>query len=248
MRRERGYGIGVSEPRQQPGPGAERGDRGPAAGAVLRGDPVPPAGTALVAAIAFGGLALLAARPGSPLAPLDTITSDELHELALRHPALVTALLAVSGIFSPGVFRVLGLGATLVVARRAPRLAVWAVVTLAGEGLLDTSLKLLVGRDRPVFAAPVATAGGYAYPSGHAFGSVVGVGVLLAIALPRLLRAGRPYVAGAAGVAAAIVLATGFSRVGLGVHWVTDVLAGWIAGVGWLAATVAVARRFPRRA
>lgn len=237
MHRARGYGGLVTGDRQHREGSAVRFPYGSSARS-------GPAVTALAAAAVFAAGALLT-RHGGPVQDLDRTVADGLHGVALRHPGLVTALRAVSAVLSPNDFRVLGAVAALAVARSAPRLAVWVVVTLAGQGPLDALLKLVVGRPRPVFPVPVATAAGYAYPSGHAFGSFVGCGVLLAVLLPRLPRGAAR--AGAVGVAAAVVLLVGWSRVGLGVHWLTDVFAGWVAGAGWLAVMVAVSRSRPFR-
>jgi len=65
---------------------------------------------------------------------------------------------------------------------------------------------------------------------------VVGVGALLLVGLPYAPRSWRPFLIGL-GVLA--VLAVGFSRLGLGVHYLSDVLGGYVLGAGWLAATTA---------
>src|SRR5205823_14443517 len=83
-------------------------------------------------------------------------------------------------------------------------------------------------------------------PSGHALGSIVGCGVLLLVLLPLVRSANGRRLCWAA--AAAIVLAVGFARVGLGVHYVSDVLAGWVLGLGWLAATTAAFQAWRREA
>jgi membrane-associated phospholipid phosphatase len=82
----------------------------------------------------------------------------------------------------------------------------------------------------------VETLTSFSFPSGHALGSIVGVGALLLAGLPWLSRAWRrPTIA----VGIAIVLLVGYARVGLGVHYVSDVVGGWILGAAWLAAMTA---------
>ena len=128
--------------------------------------------------------------------------------------------------------------------RSSRRLALWAAVTMAGAALLDVTVKTAVARARPHFGDPVAVAHGHSFPSGHALESLVGCGLLLLVALPVLRRGGR-LLAGLAAVV--VVVLIGFSRVGLGVHYVSDVLAGWLLAVAWLCATVAAFRVWQRR-
>lgn len=83
---------------------------------------------------------------------------------------------------------------------------------------------------------PVAHAASASFPSGHAIGSLVGVGALLLVLLPYARRSTRPAWT-AFGVL--VVLAIGFSRLGLGVHYFSDVLGGYVLGAGWLAVSTA---------
>jgi len=74
------------------------------------------------------------------------------------------------------------------------------------------------------------------FPSGHAQSAMVAASVLLLVSLP-LLRCAWRWVA--VGVAVVFVLAIGFARVTLGVHYVSDVLAGYVLGAAWVAAMIA---------
>ena len=77
------------------------------------------------------------------------------------------------------------------------------------------------------------------FPSGHAQCASVAVSVLLLVLLPALRgRKGRLRLA--VGAALARVIAVAFSRVGLGVHYVSDVLAGTVLGAAWVAAATAL--------
>jgi membrane-associated phospholipid phosphatase len=198
-----------------------------------------------VVGVPFLVLLVLVRVKWSPLLHVDQGVAADLHRLALRHPVLVRALQVISTVFDPNVFRVLAtaLAVRLLVDRRR-RLAVWTLVTIWGGGLLDLLTKTAVGRARPVFDVAVATAGGKSFPSGHALGSIVGCGVLLLVLLP-LVRTSRArrlcWLA-----AVLIVLAVGLARVGLGVHFVSDVVAGWVLGLGWLAATTAAFQAWRR--
>lgn len=92
--------------------------------------------------------------------------------------------------------------------------------------------KRVFGRARPPLASRLVTATGYALPSGHAFMSAAVYGALTLL----LTRPGWPPARRRAARVAAggLVLAIGVSRVYLGVHWTTDVLAGWLLGLLWL--------------
>jgi membrane-associated phospholipid phosphatase len=83
---------------------------------------------------------------------------------------------------------------------------------------------------------PVAHESGTSFPSGHAQAAVVGYAVLLLVFLPILHGAGRRI---AICVAVLMVLGIGLSRVALGVHYVSDVLAGYVLGAAWVAAMIA---------
>ncbi len=99
-----------------------------------------------------------------------------------------------------------------------------AFFALAGCGLLNTALKALFARPRPTFADPLAVAAGWSFPSGHSMGTFVAFGMLsyLGLLLLRTLRARLALVALALGW----TVAMGFSRMYLGVHYLSDVLAG----------------------
>ena len=136
---------------------------------------------------------------------------------------------------SPNTFRVAVVVVAVALWRSgARRLAIWAVVTTAVGALLGVVLKQLVHRARPTFPDPVASAGSYSFPSGHALGSFLGCGILLLIALPLLGRTGRAW---AWAAAAFLVLLTGFDRIALGVHFVSDVVGGWVAAGALLVGT-----------
>lgn len=129
------------------------------------------------------------------------------------------------------------------VRRGLPRLALFVAATLALSPLLNRLVKALVDRSRPLVPEPVAMAEGLSFPSGHAQSAIVSVSVLLLVFLP-LLHGRRRVAAFALG--AAYVLIIGFSRVALGVHYVTDVLAGYALGAAWVAAMAAVFRAWQR--
>ena len=190
---------------------------------------------ATLVAVPFTLLMLLVLSEWEPLEQLDHSVAESLNSVARGDDRLVNALDAGATVFDPMVFRALVLGVAIWLWRRgAQRLAAWAVVTMAIGGILGVVLKVLVDRARPAFPEPVAHASGYSFPSGHALNSMLGVGVLLLVFLPVLRGAGR-YLAYLAG--AAVVLLTGYDRIALGVHYVSDVLAGWVVALAVLAGT-----------
>ena len=192
---------------------------------------------AFLVAVPFTMLMLLVLSEWEPLARLDRGVADDLNVLARGNATLVDALETGSAALSPWVFRlvVLSVAAWLWV-RGARRLALWAVVTTALGGVLGVVLKVLVDRSRPTFPEPVATASGLSFPSGHALNSMLCVGILILVFLPVLSRSGKFL---AYTVGAAFVLLTGYDRVALGVHFVSDVLAGWVVALACLAGTSA---------
>jgi membrane-associated phospholipid phosphatase len=156
------------------------------------------------------------------------------HSLALGHSGLVRFMEIWSLVFDPTSWRIAALILVIWLARhRAWPLAVWVAVTMTAGGILGALLKLLVGRHRPDLLDPVARASGYSFPSGHALNNALAASVFLLVLLP---LAGR-YKKTLWAAAVVIPLITGLSRIGLGVHWTSDVVAGWLLGVAVTAAT-----------
>lgn len=188
-------------------------------------------------AVPFSLLLLWVQVQWSPLLHADQAARDGLHAFALAHGGFVTVMEALSTIGSWWVYLI---GFAVVIGRLLwrglVRSAVFVVVTVGGSALLNEVMKAVVHRARPVLADPVAQASGTSFPSGHAQGAVVGYGVLLLVLLPALRGAARPI---AVTAALLMVFAIGFSRVALGVHYLSDVLAGYILGAAWTAAMIA---------
>jgi undecaprenyl-diphosphatase len=103
---------------------------------------------------------------------------------------------------------------------------------LAGGEALDQLLKELFARPRPSFVDPLLLETGYSFPSGHAMMSLVTSGMLAYFAV-LALQSWRARVAVIFG-AALLALLIGFSRIYLGVHYFSDVVAGFAAGAIWL--------------
>jgi membrane-associated phospholipid phosphatase len=126
------------------------------------------------------------------------------------------------------------------------RLLDGAVVAVAalGSGLLVDLLKNFYDRPRPPDLTKLGPETNYSLPSGHALGSIVVLGAVTAVVV---LAVRRPGVRAAVVTLAALAVVTiGLSRLYLGVHWLTDVLDGWLVGGTWLALCVTfLVRRRP---
>ena len=104
------------------------------------------------------------------------------------------------------------------------RSALWLALTMAGGTLLNLALKQIFAAPRPDLLPHLDIVHTYSFPSGHAAGNMMVFGALA------MLAGGR----GAYAAAGAMIAMIGVSRVWLGVHWPSDVTAGWIEGLGWL--------------
>jgi undecaprenyl-diphosphatase len=155
----------------------------------------------------------------------------------LHHRAFISPLRATSYIFHAWVFRLVVVAlAGWLFYQGAKRLAAWAMTTLVVAGILDAALKLLIDRPRPTLPSAIAHAPGGSFPSGHALTAVVGTTTVVLILLPVLHGRWRVV----AWVAAALIsLLSGACRVLLGVHFISDVLAGWIVGAAIVLGTAA---------
>jgi undecaprenyl-diphosphatase len=101
-------------------------------------------------------------------------------------------------------------------------------VTIGLTSLANGALKDLIARARPDLLEPIITERGFSFPSGHSILGMVAWGILAVLVWRSRLPSGvRRGVVAALGV---VVLLVGVSRVWLGVHYPTDVLAGWTGG------------------
>ncbi|MEU8247324.1 phosphatase PAP2 family protein [Nonomuraea sp. NPDC048916] len=193
--------------------------------------------TSLAVGLAMIPFTLLLAVAKMPVNRLDAEVAEELHEYAHANPAVTRVLIVWTDLFGPWPWRVaVAVFAAWLVYKGAPRLAAWAVTTLIVGGLLGVALKVVVARARPHLPDPVALAPGESFPSGHALNVTLGAGVVVLLLLPMLPRWGRRV---AWVVAAFLVLSVGYTRIALGVHWVSDVAAGTVLGAAVVAATAA---------
>jgi undecaprenyl-diphosphatase len=204
---------------------------------------------ALALLVPFALLAVLVVGDWPPLHRLDLAVSSALHGFAVGHRGWVRAMVVWSFVFDPNSLRVAAAVLTVWLWRwrHAPRAALWVVVTMTTGGVLGAVLKLLVGRHRPDLLDPVARAAGYSFPSGHALNNALAAGVFLLVLLP-FVRDRPRWRAVLWTVVILVPLITGFCRVGLGVHFASDVVAGWLMGVAVVAATTAGFEAWRKRA
>ncbi len=122
---------------------------------------------------------------------------------------------------------------------RWKRAAKWLAITIAGALLLDITLKWAFHRPRPVPWYGVAPHS-YSFPSGHALVSFCFYGVLAGLVTGRLRSRKLRLVCWM--VAVALVALIGISRIYLGVHYASDVLAGYLTAAVWVAIMLATDR------
>ena len=208
--------------------------------------PVPrPARVAWVGLVLalVSGLALWAAFTGVGPARFDAAALNE--SIEERSAGLTGLAVVITNLGSTAAMAVL---AVLVGAfcwwrgRRAD--AVLAVVAMGTASVVFTGLKMALDRSRPPAASRLVSASNESLPSGHATMAVVVIGTVVVLAWTGLGLGARVAMVLAA---AAWVGAVGTTRVYLGVHWFSDVIAGWLVGAAWLAVCVAVWAWWRRR-
>lgn len=184
-------------------------------------------------------VALLAvtARAGRPLGGLDQAVLDAVVEHRTTGTVRVARVITDTGT-SPLLFPLVAAAGIAVRARTGswrPAAVSLAVVILGV--LARLGLSTLVREPRPAEVFQAVPVHGYSFPSGHAVTSALVAGAL-ALLLTRLLptRRARTAAATAPGIWATLV---GLSRVYLGVHWLSDVIAGWLFAAAGLTLTLA---------
>ena len=186
-------------------------------------------------ALAAGLVALLllplavAVRIGwQPVARPDRSADDRAHDLVRSSGSLLSATRALTHFGDPLVVTVLavvGAVACWLLGRR--RDAVYLLAVRLVAVVLGYALKEAVGRARPSLPQPVAHAGGYSFPSGHALGAAALYTSVAVVLSGVVARRWRPLLVA---VAVVVPLAVATTRVLLGVHFPSDVAAGLVLG------------------
>ena len=209
---------------------------------VRRAGPLLIAGSlAVVACVLLLGILANAVREQETFW-IDTVGNTFMHGFA--SPTIDTVMGTATFIGRNVVLLALTTGIAIVlVARRRHREALFLGVVVIGSMLLNSALKLVFQRPRPVL--PWATVpADYSFPSGHAMNSMafaLGVGVIAW----HLLGPRRGAVVLCAAVTASALI--GLSRIYLGFHYVTDVVAGFATAVVWVAIVIWAFRAAARR-
>jgi membrane-associated phospholipid phosphatase len=174
----------------------------------------------------------LAVALSTPLAALDVNAGTWLHVRAT--PLVSNAMAAISFLGAPTTLTIVAVAGSLLLLyrHRHSEAAVLTTVVLGGN-FLNFCLKHLIQRGRPVFDDPMFSLPTYSFPSGHAMASTVFYGLLSTYALVHARQRYAAYIAMAAAVFMVALVA--FSRVYLGLHYLSDVVAGIAEGVAWLA-------------
>ncbi len=172
----------------------------------------------------------------------DPLTAVDL-ELATWFRAHATPItdrigMIFSMIGSPVSMAVLGLAVAVVLGykRLWVTLGAWIAAFVGGAGL-NWTLKRVIHRARPIGAENFLYGTSFSFPSGHAMGSLIGFG-MLAYLLVELWPPARRHRTAVIATACILVLLIGLSRLSLGVHFLSDVIAGYAAGAVWLAVCV----------
>jgi undecaprenyl-diphosphatase len=144
----------------------------------------------------------------------------------------------ISLLGSPATMVLLALaGGVLFLARRRWIMGgVWLTAFLGGL-VLNQVLKAVIHRPRPTYASDFLSTSTWAFPSGHAMIAVIGYGMIAYVLLVFRVR-NRVARLVVVGVAVLLIIVIGASRLYLGVHYFSDVLAGFAAGLLWLSACV----------
>jgi membrane-associated phospholipid phosphatase len=178
-----------------------------------------------------------------PLVSFDQTAATAIHEL--RTPPLTTFFLVVTALGSIEAIALVSLVGAVVFGAWRRWLLFWTwLIAAGGSVMLLLLLKALFARPRPYFEQPLLLETYYSFPSGHAMEAVVLYGTLayFAVLALRTWRARAAIIVGTS----LLVLLIGFSRVYLGVHYFSDVVAGLAAGGVWLSTCITV-MEFVRR-
>ncbi len=167
--------------------------------------------------------------------------------LSLRNPQRTMLMKTASALARPDVMSGIGL-LSLLISFRHPihrSKGILLAVTLAGGGAIIGVIKLNVGRQRPTLIEALATERSFSFPSGHSFISLCFYGILANWWIRTHTHWGERIAITVCSVSAIGLI--GASRVYLGVHYPSDVLAGFAAAVPWLTACLTAYNQYEKK-
>ena len=156
------------------------------------------------------------------------------------NPFLDSIMLTITGLGNPPVVVAFIVGTTFWLwrKRKSLQLKIFALICLGGI-VFNVGLKLVFTKTRPHLWNQLIVETTFSFPSGHALGASIMYGFLaylLATEFPRFSRLIYVFMIG-------LILMIGFSRLYLGVHWLTDVIAGYLVGFLWLITGIYILKR-----
>jgi membrane-associated phospholipid phosphatase len=184
----------------------------------------------LLFSVALGAFTCTAAmvETSGTLVSIDVWIDSWLHLHAV--PWIIEGAIIISFLGAPSTLTVVSAVVCAMLLRKRSYDRSFAVVALVlGGNLLNYGLKQLIHRSRPTFHDPLLTLSGYSFPSGHAMASTVFYGFVIGFVLS--MTGLRRNAAIAAGIV--MIGLVCLSRVYLGVHYASDVLAGILEAVAW---------------
>lgn len=186
----------------------------------------------LIGGIAFGAIAFNLQNNG-PIIQADVPVSNAVHQMALQSSPLIKNVMISGFYIGEQVIVVIGglLFLYFIFYRQWPELCM-IVIAWAGEGALWIVLSQAYNRPRPEFAVPVwhqMTSPGF--PSGHSISAVMCYGLLAYLLMPAIRASFWKVVVIVAAIL--IILFVGTSRIFVGDHYLSDVLAGYALGIAW---------------
>jgi membrane-associated phospholipid phosphatase len=184
------------------------------------------------------GLAVLISADlagGFDQAIIDAVRAPALHDL-------LSPLRPITELGSTGAVVAVAVIAFAVAAAIGPwKHGLIAALTILLASVLNSALKIAIGRERPDLLDPLIVERGFSFPSGHSALGMVAYGILaVLVSRSRIPDPWRTGIVIGLGVVVGLI---GLSRIWLGVHYPTDVIAGWVAGGVIVLGYVAVTRR-----
>jgi undecaprenyl-diphosphatase len=185
----------------------------------------------------------LAEMIGSPrLIRIDDQIMDKV--ISMRTPARTVWVRGITNLGSaPAYFILVPVSALILFLRgRKWNLAIEASIILLSSSFLNTGLKNIYSRPRPMNDLHLVAVDSYSYPSGHAMSAIVFYGFLIYLSWRLIKNTWIRIMLTLFNLI--LILGIGISRTYLGVHYPSDVLAGWSAGLGWLIICLVTLRLF----